>query len=285
MLGLKKGSGFYPLFELRRCTVSIMMILALFMADTSRAEKWEYKGVGEDRFRVELGVFITQFNTDLQVNSKGFGLGTKLNLEDDLGLSSSSRVFRTDGYFRIAKRHRIEFAFFDFNRNASALLKRDIQFGNVFFPAGSGVISSFDLVTYKAGYMYSFVQADNLEIAASVGIHLLDLTAAVQTTGGRLQAEASAIAPLPVIGLTLEYSPIPRFHASIKGQWFALRAGDFKGVLQDYRVRFEYFFLKNTAIGIGYNYYNIGVTANKPKFIGRLDWRYSGLQLFGTFRF
>ncbi len=235
-------------------------------------------------FKLSGGLFISHLNTELQVNSRTIGRGTRLNLEN-LGLTQSTRVGRLDGYLRLFQRHRIQFGYFRFYRTVGAHLKNTIQVGNVTFPAGAGVDLTSDNRNYMLNYMYSFIQNDQLELAGSLGLHIMNITNAIRGTGGRLSQSSSVTGPMPMLGLNLDYHFSKRLLGSLQGQWFAIKYDGYTGVLQDYSLRLEYMFWDHAGIGVGYNAFNLGVSVDRGNFLGRLDWRYSGLQLFGTVAF
>ena len=56
--------------------------------------------------------------------------GTDINLEDDLGLESSTSVARLGGYVWLGERHRLDGAYFDLSRTASMPIQETIEFGD-----------------------------------------------------------------------------------------------------------------------------------------------------------
>jgi hypothetical protein len=85
-----------------------------------------------DRFSLSLGVFITDRNTDAELDGSNDD-GTKINFERDLGIDSSDTVFRVDGYYRFSEHHRFDFSVFDLSRSASKQIVKDIQWGDMLY--------------------------------------------------------------------------------------------------------------------------------------------------------
>ncbi|MDQ7011504.1 MAG: hypothetical protein Q9M29_06750 [Mariprofundaceae bacterium] len=98
------------------------------------------------RFKLQLGGFITQLNSEVRLTSQTLGLGTRIDLENDAGLACHLAVTRFDGCLRLFR--------LEFNRTAGAHLKRDIRFGNFIFPAGSGVDAFSSGKTCKISYAF-----------------------------------------------------------------------------------------------------------------------------------
>ncbi len=111
--------------------------------------------IGSERFVISLGAFITDRDTSTRVDSSTLGRGTTIVLEDDLGLDSSQTVFRIDGHFRIAERHRLDFSVFDLSRDSTWTIDQNIQYGDEVFLADTTIDSNFDLNIYKIAYTYS----------------------------------------------------------------------------------------------------------------------------------
>ena len=79
-----------------------------------------------DRYSLSLGVFVTDRDTETRLDSAA-GDGTDTDFESDLGLDASDTVFRVDGYYRFAERHRADFSVFDLSLSNSNQIERDIQ--------------------------------------------------------------------------------------------------------------------------------------------------------------
>jgi hypothetical protein len=71
-------------------------------------------------------------------------------------------VFRLDSYFRLTRRQRLDFTFFDLSRDASTVLEGDIQFGDEVFTVGTLVDTKVDMVVYRLAYGFSFLRTDRM---------------------------------------------------------------------------------------------------------------------------
>ena len=54
------------------------------------------------------------------------GLGTEIDLEDDLDLNEDVSSYRIDAEWRFFDRHRLNFSFFDLSRDATSTLTKAI---------------------------------------------------------------------------------------------------------------------------------------------------------------
>jgi hypothetical protein len=252
-------SSFFVLFAIIFCLVNPNILLA---ADKDSLEL--------DRFKLNLGAFIPFFNSELRVDSPTLGKGTNIDLEDRLGLDENITQFRTDGYLRFFRRHRLQLGYYKLSRSASTQLTDPIQFGDTVFPAIT-VKTDTDISVYEASYMFSFLQNDNLELAGTLGAQTIDIDASIVGGSGQYAESASAVGPLPVIGLDLIYKFTPDLHLTSRAQFFTFEIDKYDGTLIDFRAALEYRFYKYFGIGVGYNSFFIDLDIDGSKLLGEVD--------------
>jgi hypothetical protein len=173
-------------------------------------------------------------------------------------------------------------------RTRSAAIDQEISWGDEIFPVNAEVQSKFDFDVYQLGYEYALRRRESHELAASIGLHVTDLSASLSARGsvgdggpGRAGAETgSATAPLPVIGLNGLWALPNDLWLNATAQYFYLKTGDYKGRIQDYRVALTWQPQKWLGVGIGYDYFLLDVDVDRPRFTGTLDWTYRGPMLF-----
>ena len=235
---------------------------------------------GSERFAISLGAFIADRDTRTRVDSSTLGRGTTIVMEDDLGLDSSQTVFRVDGHFRIAERHRLDFSVFDLSRNSTRTIDRDIQFGDEVFSVNTAIDSNFDLDIYKIAYTYSIWWKEQGFLGVDFGIHVADLVETLSApSAGQLQLK-SLTAPLPVIGIRGEYYFTPRLRLAGAAEYFALEYNDIDGRLADIYLGMDYKVMDNLGLGVAYNYVTVDINATKSELSGGLHWEYDGFLLY-----
>ncbi len=239
----------------------------------------------DEKFSLSLGLFITDRESDTRVDASGGSSGTVVDLENDLGLDSTDSVFRVDGYYRFAKKHRFDFSVFDLSRRASKMIQRDIEWNGTMFPIDIVVDSDFDLTIYKAAYTWVFLQRESGYLGLTAGLYIADFGNTVSAPMLGEREIAAATAPLPVFGLRGErrFSEAWSFRAS--GEFFVLEYGDFDGSLYDLYLGLDYQVMDHMAVGIGINSVGMDIGITKPNATGNLDWRYDGGLIFLKFDF
>jgi hypothetical protein len=236
-----------------------------------------------DRFSLSLGVFVTDRDTDTQLD--GTTTGSDINFEKDLGLDSSDSVFRLDGSYRFNERHRLDFSVFDLSRSASRAIDRDIQWGDSLYTVNTVVDADVDLKIYKAAYTYAFMRRDKGYLGLTAGLYVADTRSSITEQSLGQATIGDITAPLPVIGLRGEYALSDRWSFRASSEFFALEYNDVDGSLIDLYAGIDYSVLDNISLGIGVNSVSIDVDASKTSFAGSIDWQYVGGLVFLKFNF
>lgn len=274
----------------------ILAIAALLLPDSGAAADF---GPGSDRFWIQAGWFPADFSTQLRVDNKNFDIGDKIDLEDDLGLKDTASSFYGAFSWRFKPKHRLSVAYYRFDRETTAKAERELDIGGDIVPVGAKVKTGFNLQVIPISYSYSFIQSDKIEFSGSIGLHW---TTPEFTISGKAFAEgvegeltfdesrkAKASAPLPLFGLAVDYWVTPRWLLIANGQYFALslsdKVSDYSGALTNLRAATEYVPYAGLGLGIAYNWFAMDVDVNGPDWKGRLDYQYSGPQIYATYRF
>ena len=184
--------------------LGIILVFGVFFSTASLAADWIKPG--EERLKLGGGVFLPSFDTKLRVDDVNIGDGTGVDLEDDLGFSSSETTFWVGGYWRFAAKHRIAAAYFQFDRDASATAKTDITIGDEIYPAGARLDSKFKFQVLPINYAYSFLKREKFELAGTIGLNWtkvdFDVSGSASLGGQDLDSKVSADASVPL--------PLPR---------------------------------------------------------------------------
>ncbi len=257
-------------------SIHVIAILVLALAPLSGYAQSDI----DDRFSISLGAFFTDWGTDVRLDSDTLGPGTNIDFENDLGLQSSTSIFRIDGHYRFNDRHRINFSVFDMSRDANHTIDRDIQFGDIIFAINADLSANTDLSIYKLAYTYSFLRRESGYLGATFGLFMADSTFRLSERNLGRAETGSISAPLPVIGLRGSYQLSDRFTFRGNVEFFAIDYDNVDGVLTDFYAGVDYQMSQHTAIGLGYNKVSIDVDAKRDRFIGTLDWSYDGALLF-----
>jgi hypothetical protein len=257
-------------------------------ATSSQQGAFERFGGVADRFNVRGGPFFASHDTRARVDSETLGIGTLVNLEDDLGLQSSTRTGRIDGYVRLGRRHQIRGGFISLRRGANVRLQRQVQWGSEVFNVDVGVESAVDLKLIPANYRFSVVKSDRVDIGLSAGVFALVADARVAAPEAGISEGESATFPLPVFGGDFDVAVAPRVFLIGGVEYFGLSIQDVSGSWSEFRGGVEVFPLRNVGLGAAYRHVNIeidgtdaltGAPGDTQLFF---DYRFSGPQAYLT---
>ena len=99
-----------------------MLAIAMSASPTLAQERYD----GEDpreRFSIRLGGF-SQKDTEstIRFDSKTLGIGTIIELEDNLKVDDESSTLRLDGFYRFNPRHRLDWSWFQSKRDGRVVV-------------------------------------------------------------------------------------------------------------------------------------------------------------------
>ena len=266
-------------------------LLVLIPSSAAPADPKQDNRVIADRWSVLAGGFLADLNTEAQV---GFGgvLGSLVDLENVLDMDDNKSVARLDGLFRFNRKHAMEIGLLEIGRRSSGSLSEDIEFRDLTFVGNFE--SEFDMSLLKLGYRYSFSDDGRLNAGFSTGLSTfrfgLELSGDVEvidpngggTTISGDGSEATVTAPIPFLGVFIDYAFTPKLVMRIKPEFFDLEVGDFEGRFIETRWTLDWYFSRHVGIGGGYNSTDLQFsdTGDSPF---NVDYRYSGLLIYLSF--
>ena len=245
-----------------------------------------------DKWKVNAGaMFVTNFETEMQLTPKNLPLSLRINTKDQLGMKNETGVLRLDGYYRFNDRHRMEFSYFRVTSNGSIISSKELLWDDQNISAGASVESYFNMAVYKVNYGYSFYHNKKVELTLTAGLHIttieLGLTAKGTINGSPSESYNSgavATLPLPVIGFNGEYTIInKRLFVNYKTDYFVIKMDDFNGMLLSSALNLEYRFVDHVGVGLGYNSNKIFVEATNNDNKLEISNDLSGVLLYFTY--
>lgn len=244
-----------------------------------------------DRFSLSAGVFFTNYNSGISLGSEKIGVGVHIDIENVLGLETSTMGFRGDASCRFGKsmRHIFSFGYFGIYRNSHKVIKKELEIGKVVFPIGVEIKSKFDLTIFRVKYGYSFIHNKNVSLGASFGLFIMPISFSVKASKFEDQA-ATFIAPLPVLGLRSDFLILKNLYLHQSVELLLISIDNIQGRILDIDINLEYRVFKNASIGIGVNSNSLSFSAKGKEdsmidFFGEIEMKYSGVYLFAKTHF
>ncbi len=248
----------------------------------------EGQAVSHSRWEVQVGGYLPALSTKIRAETEvdGSPIGGDVDFEDDLDLDDTHRIFRVDAIYRLSDRSSVDLTYYEFGRDATAMLTEDVQWGDVVFPAGSGVASSVDTKLVIAHYGWVLTESERSEVMGKVGLHYFRTAAKIEGTGGSdLVERASASVPLPTIGLAVTRWLSEQWRLGAEFVGLSVDIGDYKGTWLDLGGTIEYFPSPDYAIGLGASAFRLSIDADSDNLLGALRYSHVGPRFFATARF
>lgn len=256
---------------------------ALVIAAPARAQVESGPG-GHERASVSFAAFVTDRQTDVRLDSSR-GIGTDINMEDDLGFDPNLTVARIDGHYWFNKRHRFDGTYFDLNRTADHRINKTINFGDNTYTVNTQIHGEQDFSIFKLDYTYAFMAPERGFLGITGGLYVSK--SSYSLSAGAANAESEDLtAPLPVIGLRGDYAVTDRITLGGAWEWFGFESDNVDGHLTDFYVGADYRITKRFAAGVAYNRVSTSIGArDQGGFEGRLAWSYDGLLVYAKLDF
>ena len=246
----------------------------------------------DDAFRIYGAWFMHTGDAKLRVD--GSGVGTEIDLHDDLLVERRDDTYQLGAEWRFAERHRLGVGYFRIERSGTATLEKDVTIKDITFPAGSSATTKFRNMVVPVTYSYSFYKGKDSEFAGTIGLHWTKLELGVRgqssTSVAEIDKEASAdvAGPLPLLGLRYDYAFTSRWRLLTHAEYFALKIGGsttYRGSMLNLRAGTEYDIFKNVALGVSYTYFSMDVDADDSDWRGTINYKYYGPALYVVAQF
>ena len=271
-----------------RVLLTIVFLWVCLVPDIGKAEEWI--NPGDEKVYLVGGVFLPAFDTDVRVDTT-LGIGSEIDLQDDLGFDDTQTTFYGSGYWRFAPKHRIGAGYFRFKDESSATAQRDLEIGDEIFPAGASIFSEFKFEIFPIHYSYSFIKREKMEFSGTIGLHwyrvnfMVGGSASLGTQDLDHEVTAKADLPMPLLGLSYRYHFTNKWTAGIHAEGFYLSVGDYSGSIVNLSGRTEYWFFNHLGLGLALNAFRLDFEVEKDKWRGELKYMYWGPQIYITARF
>lgn len=210
-----------------------------------------------DKVGFQVGTYFVTHSTFARLQPRGLPSIPGLDLESDILMPDNTTDFRVDGYLRLGKRHRIRGGFWNMNRDVVETLTARVAWGDEVYEASTQIGARWDTRVIKADYRYSIFQGERYDIGAALGFFIMRVDTGIGLAGetANVATDTKKTAPLPMIGLDVEYQIAPRWMLRGHGQYFAISLDDtVDGKWWEARAAVEFVPLKNFGLGLGYNF-------------------------------
>lgn len=251
-------------------------------------------------FQLRVGVFFPDLDSSIRIDSDLGQIGDGLNFERDLGMSESKTTLYAGVSWRFARKHVLEWEFFDLGRDGLTTVEKSRNIGNTTILANGQISSAFNVRINRLTYKYRFFENSRTNMNFMVGLHGMRLNANLALSGNLVVDEEPVFVlpdepdvevektkfPLPHFGVGINYALTPQLigNAMVKG--FVLEVGDTYGRLIEANVGVQYQLRKNFGIGGGVKWFFLDVVVDETERADvKMEFDFFGPSIFLAYTF
>jgi hypothetical protein len=222
--------------------------------------------------------FFGKVDTEGQFNGNNNVVGTRINAENEFGLTDRADQFRAELIVRLEQRTRLRVSFLDLRRQGDRILNQTLQFGNQTFQIGQQVKSEFNYRQMEVAHTYSLLRGEWYELGVGLAVQLAEAEAdaAVPATPKFQNFSGAGVFGTPLIDGSIRL--IRHWSLNVRGQYLRVSVHNVAGLLEDYHGDLQYRWRRPLAFGVGYEWQNIERDVNSNN--GNLRLKISGPEAF-----
>jgi len=262
---------------MRAATILLLMTLLPVAAEAE-----QHPLLGRDVY-VQFGDFRTHRDVDVGVDGGIDVPGSRIDLEGELGESSTDDALAIEVRWRFADRWRVATQFFDVSDNGSVQLQRDILFDGYEFRAGVALSASSELRITRLFFGREFSRDERHEFGLGGGLHFLDLSASAtgeawvdNASVGTTTGAGTASGVLPNLGAWYNWAPNDRLAVTARLDWLSANVDPFDGAIVNASAGINYRVAKNIGVGVNYNMFSLSAGVSDSGWRGSVDIRFYG---------
>ncbi len=238
-----------------------------------------------DRFAIRAVYFRAAIVTDIRYDDSAGNQGSQFGAARELGMPEAMNQGWLDLTFRLTPRNRIQAEFYKLTRKGDRIIDKDISFGDDDYAAGERIVSRMDLRTLGITYLFSALRGEQVELAAGLGIHLLQLEGSLEAPARFESEQLDAAGPFPSLAIDGTWRFTRRFSINGTAHYLTVHTSDADGDYLSWRANLQYRGWRNLAIGLGYAGTRYKMDSTHPGNSGYLNLQYSGPEVFARVSF
>jgi hypothetical protein len=259
-----------------------MALLGLALVAGAVHADGDYISPTDDRFRVSLGAIKVSSTTTLRVDSNGDVPGATINAEKQFGLDSSDFEPKFEVMVRAGQRNRLWLDYFTLDRMGNTMVQLPIQFRDVVLQATDPLQSELDLRMLGIAYGYSFWHGEKLELAATLEITQVQISAQakVATESVHVDQSEDIAGPFPTPGMAATWVLSKHFYLDGRVQSLHVHIKEFDGTLEMAQLAAFYRFQPNISFAVGYTELKANLESMKTHDSGLFEFNTKGPEIF-----
>lgn len=267
-----------------------LMIVPLFcqlaIAADNAEKKEDYSEEPWETAALYLGAFVTVMDSNFSLGPGG--ISVEVNGEEALNLDENPVGFRVDAFWRITRRNRVDFVYYDLSRKAKAFVGVNIPDGKGgTIPIDTETDTKDDFRLYKFSYAYSFFKNQHAALAAGLSVYVVDVDFELKAEGFGKVARTKLTVPIPAFNLKGTFAITPKWMLHQHLDLFYLEVDKYAGKVFDLGFKLDYNFWKHCGVGMGADLVYLDYAEDKGgnDFLLEVEQFYAGLLFYAKVYF
>ena len=226
-----------------------------------------------EQYNIEARALYWQVNMDATIKADGgSGLGSDIDLAQDLGIDEKEAFLGADITLRLAHDHKIKLSYVRIGYDQPHVLNQSITFNDTVYSANTPIHSKIEIQSLRAGYDYTFLKWANGYLSAQLIGNYINADATL-ITNNVLSNSANGSIIAPMIGATGRVYIKPSIAATAEVAW----AGYDGSNLFDGMVYLDYNMFNMAGITLGYRGIRIDAKVDTEKYDLQWNGFFAGL--------
>lgn len=206
-------------------------------------------------FTFYLGASLVFINGHNQLNDADNG-GNRYNFQDDLNFPSYRLVPRINLFVKLSESNRLLFSIYNIQNSANTILRQDLQFGDLTFPANGEVHAKVRLRSALVGYNHVFMSRERGDLGFMIGLSGIHFQNEIYTRNQpeHIKKTNSNWLLLPSIGLAS--GMYVKRDIYIRGiiDYFSMGLKHYDFIIFNFKPTIEFYLYKNLGLAFRYHY-------------------------------
>lgn len=236
----------------------------------------------EDRFRLEVGVLQTNYETTIRLDRTPQTPGTQISAEEDLGLDDSDILLQLELTLLPGEHHMVRLHGMSMRRDGSKVINRRIEWDNNVYNVGERVDSIINISMIGLTYGWLPLRTDRYDLGISAGVQIADVevNAEVRSRFNGLHPREEGIAPVPHVGLEGRFDFTRRWSVDARYQYLSISKDDIDAKITDARFALRWRQNQHLVIGLGYRMFDLTIESADEDTPGFVSLKMNGPMLF-----
>jgi len=221
-----------------------------------------------DKFQLIGALSTVQFTTTIRFDSDE-GQGTDIDVEDDLGASSSVVEPRVGLRWNISRKHTLEFGYQFARRSGEREVQNDFEYQGETYEAGLLVKTKFNSDLASLTWRWAFHASDKSKIGATLGLGALFFQTAldgylsVNDQSAEVSASRDLTAPVAGIGAFGNWQLSPAWYLELDVRGLYIPISRFEAIVGDISAAVRWWPLQWGGLEFGAGWNSVRVDINK----------------------